>query len=520
MVEIVQDFEPFFGYSGRNIPDTGAFQYLRKLGVVDIGSNSVRMVIFDGAARSPAYFFNEKVFCGLGSGLANSGKLHIEGRLRAISAIERFVNMAKVMGVPQLTLIATGAVRSSSDGSLFCDEIKRKTGKEIKIIDGRDEARLSAQGVMLGWPGAYGLVCDLGGSSMELAEISKGNVGKCSTSELGPLILKELKGGRKKRKQHIKVIMTKLAAEMGPQHNRLFLVGGSWRAFAKIDMLRRGYPLHVMHEYRISLSSVKKTIKFIEASELENIRKKCGITAARIELVPIACEILSRLVSTFKPKDIAISSYGIREGLLYENMPQELRDRDPLIEACHFSEAKDARVPGSGNHLYKFVLPLFSRPSKELKRLIHAACLLHDVSWRANPDYRAEICFDNATRSNLGGLKHSERIFLGIALMYRYRNKPIGSQFENLVYLLEPKFVQKAEVLGKAMRLGAMLWVNDSRQPAHLNWKPRSRHLTLKLNSKGVSLFGEVAEARYNSLANSLQAKDFTIKVDKKTEIN
>ena len=228
MVEIVQDFEPFFGYSGRNIPDTGAFQYLRKLGVVDIGSNSVRMVIFDGAARSPAYFFNEKVFCGLGSGLANSGKLHIEGRLRAISAIERFVNMAKVMGVPQLTLIATGAVRSSSDGSLFCDEIKRKTGKEIKIIDGRDEARLSAQGVMLGWPGAYGLVCDLGGSSMELAEISKGNVGKCSTSELGPLILKELKGGRKKRKQHIKVIMTKLAAVMGPELNRLFFVGGSW----------------------------------------------------------------------------------------------------------------------------------------------------------------------------------------------------------------------------------------------------------------------------------------------------
>ena len=143
---------------------------------------------------------------------------------------------------------------------------------------------------------------------MELAEINEGTVGKCLTSELGPLILKELKGGKKNRKQHIKATMAKLAAEMGPQHNRLFLVGGSWRAFAKIDMLRRDYPLHVMHEYRISLSSVKKTIKFIETSELEEIRKKCGITAARIELVPIACEILSRLVGSFKPKDIAISA--------------------------------------------------------------------------------------------------------------------------------------------------------------------------------------------------------------------
>ena len=514
MVEILQDFEPFFGYSKTNIPETGAFHYLRKLGVIDIGSNSVRMVIFDGAARSPAYFFNEKILCGLGSGLAHSGRLHSEGRLRAISAIERFVNMAHAMEVPQLTLIATAAVRSASDGLLFCDEIKRKTGKEINIIDGTEEARLSAQGVMLGWPGAYGLVCDLGGSSMELAEINEGIVGKCLTSELGPLILKELKGGKKNRKQHIKETMAKLAAEMGPQHNRLFLVGGSWRAFAKIDMLRRDYPLHVMHEYRISLSSVKKTIKFIETSELEEIRKKCGITEARIALVPMACEILSRLVGSFKPKDIAISSYGIREGLLYENMPQELRDRDPLIEACYFSEAKDARVPGSGNHLYKFVLPLFSRPSKELKRLIHAACLLHDVSWRANPDYRAEVCFDNATRSNLGGLKHSERIFLGIALMYRYRNKPTGSQFENLIWLLKPNFIQQAEVLGKAMRLGAMLWVNGSKQPAHLDWRPRSKQLTLKLNSIGESLFGEVAEARYLSLAKALKAKDFKIKTE------
>ena len=516
MVKILQDFKPFFGYNKTNTPETEALHYLRKLGVIDIGSNSVRMVIFDGAARSPAYFFNEKILCGLGSDLVHSGKLHVAGRLRAISAIERFVNMAEAMEVPQLTLIATAAVRSASDGLLFCDEIRKKTGKDINIIDGLEEARLSAQGVMLGWPGAYGLVCDLGGSSMELAEINKGIVGNRVTSNLGPLILKEMKGGKKNRKNYIKETITKLETEMGPQHNRLFLVGGSWRAFAKIDMLRRGYPLHVMHEYRISIDSVRKTIKFIEEGNLEEIRKNCGITAARIELVPIACEVLIRLTKSFRPKDIAISSYGIREGLLYENMPQELRDRDPLIEACFYSEEKDARVPGSGNRLYKFVLPLFSRPTEELKRLIHAACLLHDVSWRAHPDYRAEVCFDNATRSNLGGLKHSERIFLGISLMYRYRNKPTGSQFENLVYLLKPKFIQQAEVLGKAMRLGAMLWVNDSIQPAYLNWKPRSRHLTLILDSVGESLFGEVAEARYNSLANALKAEDFKIKTIKK----
>jgi exopolyphosphatase/guanosine-5'-triphosphate,3'-diphosphate pyrophosphatase len=273
MVDIFQEFKPFFGYNKTNNPETEALHYLRKLGVIDIGSNSVRMVIFDGAARSPAYFFNEKILCGLGSDLVRSGKLHVAGRLRAISAIERFVNMAQAMEVPQLTLIATAAVRSASDGVLFCDEIRRKTGKEVNTIDGLEEARLSAQGVMLGWPGAYGLICDLGGSSMELAEINKGVVGKRSTSDLGPLILREMKGGKKNRKNHIQESMAELAKDMGPQLNRLFLVGGSWRAFARIDMLRTGYPLHVMHEYRISLSSVRKTIKFIETNDLEKFVK-------------------------------------------------------------------------------------------------------------------------------------------------------------------------------------------------------------------------------------------------------
>ena len=98
--------------------------------------------------------------------------------------------------------------------------------------------------------------------------------------------------------------------------------------------------------------------------------------------------------------------------------------------------------------------------------------------------------------------------------MYRYRNTPTGSQFENLIWLLKPNFIQQAEVLGKAMRLGAMLWVNGSKQPAHLDWRPRSKQLTLKLNSIGESLFGEVAEARYLSLANALKAKDFKIKTE------
>jgi len=502
-----------WGPFGRPLFDGPKARDLQRVGVVDIGSNSVRLVVFDGAARSPAYFYNEKIMCGLGAGMSETGHLNPEGRKRALSAIKRFQYLARGMDLPPLAAVATAAVRDARDGKDFQEDILRETGLRIHVIDGVEEARLSAQGVLLGWPGHYGLVCDIGGSSMELAEIRDGQVGKRVTSSLGPLKLRDLAGGSKGRRAHIKEVMEELRDAMGPQGDRLFLVGGSWRAIARIDMHRRGYPLHVLHEYRMTRKAVKATAEFIADQDLETLRQACGISSARMALVPYAIDVLRRLVLTFSPRDIAISSYGIREGMLYERMPQDLRDCDPLIEACRFAEAKDARLPGFGMTLNAFILPLFKRATPEKLRLIKAACLLHDVSWRAHPDYRAEVCFDNATRANLGGLKHSERVFLGLALLHRYRNKRQGTRFEELYTLLDETSQNEAEVLGKAMRFGAMLWMSDGAPIGKLTWRPKKKVLELRLSERAWPLFGEVAEARFLSLAASLQAEVYVKKV-------
>ncbi|WP_299207220.1 Ppx/GppA family phosphatase [uncultured Tateyamaria sp.] len=495
------------GLFGRPLFDDPSARALSRVGVVDVGSNSVRLVVFDGAARSPAYFYNEKIMCALGAGLSDTGHLNPEGRVRALESLRRFQRLAEGMGLSDLSVVATAAVRDATDGPDFCADVLRETGLNVRVIDGREEARLSAQGVLLGWPGSYGLVCDIGGSSMELAEISDGIVGKRITSDLGPLKLQTVKGGKKGRRNHIKAVMEHLQTEMGPQRDRLFLVGGSWRAIARIDMHRRGYLLNVLHEYRMSPQSVQRTVKYIkEHDNHDALRGACGISSARMTLVPLAAEVLARLVKAFRPKDIAVSSYGIREGMLYEQMPQRLRDRDPLIEACRFAEAKDARMPGFGKLLYQFIEPIFKSAPLPRKRLIKAACLLHDVSWRAHPDYRAEVCFDNATRANLGGLKHSERIFLGLALLHRYTNKREGTHFEGLYDLIDEKMQRDAEILGKAMRFGAMLWMEKDAERGEFRWFPKKRELELRLSPDAMPLFGEVAEARLNSLASSLSA--------------
>ncbi|MBN2906315.1 MAG: Ppx/GppA family phosphatase [Rhodobacteraceae bacterium] len=477
---------------------------LSRVGVVDIGSNSVRLVVFDGAARSPAYFFNEKLMCGLGAGLGETGRLSPEGRKRALGALKRFALLGQAMGATPLTVVATAAMREAEDGPEFRAQIERETGLKPWVIDGTEEARLSAQGVLLGWPGAEGIVCDIGGSSMELAVLKGGKVGARATSPLGPLKLRDVKGGKKGLAQHIATEVEKLTQGLPSAPGRLYLVGGSWRAIARLDMERRGYPLTVLHEYRMSRKSLMATIEWIAENDPDELRARTGTSSDRMSLVPLATQVLKRLVTHLKPREIAVSSYGIREGLLFEQMPAELRARDPLTEACRFAEASSSRLPGFGKRLYNFILPLFGAAGPSKRRLIKAACLLHDTAWRAHPDYRHEVCFDSATQANLGGLEHSERVFLGLALLHRYKNSRSGSRFEPLFELLEPEQMRQAEILGKAMRFGAMFSSEAPDSLAELRHFPKKKQLELILSAPAEPLFGEVAQARFASLAKSL----------------
>ena len=498
----MKDDDPH-GPFGRPIFDSPTARKLARVGVVDVGSNSVRMVVFDGAARSPAYFYNEKVLCGLGTGLGETGRLHPQGRARALSALKRFALLGDAMGIRPLSAVATAAVRDASDGPEFRAEVERETGIRLWVIDGQEEARLSAQGVLLGWPEAEGLICDIGGSSMEVAEVSGGRVGRRETSELGPLALQRIKGGRKERRAVIDAAVERLLAAAGSTGHPLTLVGGSWRAIAKLDMARTNYPLRVLHEYRMSPEAVQATVEWIARGDPETLRREAGVGGSRMALVPLAAEVLARLVAIFEPVEIALSSYGIREGLLYEQMPQALRARDPLIEACRFAEAKDARLPGFGRALFDFLLPLHEDAPPERLRLVKAACLLHDVSWRAHPDYRAEVCFETATRANLGGLTHRERVFLGLALMHRYKSSP-SERFADVVALLSEAEAADARRLGFAMRFGAMLSVADPDTMGRLERDAGSGRLTLTLPTATQDLFGEVARARFEALAHAM----------------
>lgn len=474
---------------------------LAQVGVIDVGSNSVRLVVFDGAARSPAYFFNEKVLCGLGRGLAETGKLNPEGRERALATLKRFALLAQGMALTNLTMVATAAMREAEDGDEFSALIEHETGLRMRIIEGTEEARLSAQGVLTGWPDAQGLVCDIGGNSMELAVIGDGSVHSNVTSGLGPFRLQQVGGGKKGLRNHIGDTLKGLSDQLGNHHDALYLVGGSWRAIARLDMERRNYPLKVLHEYAMTPKAIRKTIDWMAEQDPARLRAMTGISAERMSLVPLAAQVLRQLVHVFSPKKVYTSSYGIREGILYEQMPEPLRRRDPLIEACHFMEHSSARIPGFGRKLYEFLLPLYRNRNPERLRLIRAACLLHDVNWRAHPDYRADACFDTTTRANLGGLDHQGRVYLGIALMHRYKTSGMRPRIKEVAGLLSEADLAEAKMLGRALRFGAMFSMNGPENAGELRYFPKKGVLELVLERDMKALFTEVAEQRFAALA-------------------
>jgi len=228
---------------------------LARFGVIDIGSHTVRLVVFDGRTRSPAYFFNEKSTCALGAEIQVTGKLYPAGKKMALAQLKRFKALADAMGVETLKVVATAAVRDASDGPQFARQVKKSCGLDVRVISGVDEGRYAAMGVLMGEDRRDSLVVDIGGASMELTTIKDREIGEAKTTPLGPLRLSASELKDEILDAYIDGILEQGWPKDAENGGRITLVGGGWRAFAALDMNRRSYPLHVLQGYEIKRAS-------------------------------------------------------------------------------------------------------------------------------------------------------------------------------------------------------------------------------------------------------------------------
>ncbi|MEM9724983.1 MAG: exopolyphosphatase [Pseudomonadota bacterium] len=500
------------GSSTRRRFTDGALGAGDRFGVVDIGSNSVRLVVFDTRMATPAVFFNEKVLCGLGADLEQTGKLSPVGRARAGAALRRFSALAERMRLSALAAVGTAALREAADGAAFVAEVARETGLEIRIADGPEEARLAAQGVLLGDPKAEGVVADMGGASLELVELADGRVSAGGvTSPLGPL--RVMNWGDLSPNKRDAAIDEALAAAMGDRFRkpeRLYLLGGSWRAAVSCYMARENYPLPVLHGFALPHNAAVEMAEWVAQMTPEDVSSLAGVSRRRSEVTPLAAGVLARLLVQVKPETVALSAFGLREGVLWEHLPEALKGRDPLLDACAAMERDGARMPGFGVELWRWLEPALTTLVGGEARLAQAACLLADVNWRAHPDYRSRASFEVVTRNNLGLSAHADRLFIGVALLNRYKAGRRAAKGELAVSLLPLDRLRRAEAVGRGIRLGAML---AGAAPGLLPQSPIRRvkagktgpaAVVLQLSGEMAALRGEEVEKRLEAFAAAL----------------
>lgn len=467
--------------------------------IIDIGSNSVRLVVYSGATRSPSVIFNEKVLAGLGEGMAETGALTEASQERALAALARFRLLIDQMGAGRRHVVATAAVREASNGAAFLERV-RALGLHPALVSGEEEARLAGMGVLSAMPEADGIVGDLGGGSLELVDVAGGAIRARVSLPLGVLRVGRVKGDGALAKKVAKAVDSIDFRERG-RARPFYLVGGSWRALARLDMALIDYPLPIIHHYTMSVerpAALKEEIAALGKAAARDIQ----ISVSRLPTLPAANRILRALADELAPSGLVATGVGIREGLLFDSLPPEVRALDPLIEAAREAGRGLGRFAEHGALIDRWIAPAFG-DDPAAARLRLAACLLADVAWLAHPDFRAERGVDMALHGNWVGVDGPGRVMIAQAL---FRNFGGGSGFADfeVAALCNPDELKQAARWGLAMRLAQRLSGGVAAGLERTALSIRENKLRLAIVPGAEALYGETVARRHKTLANAL----------------
>lgn len=471
--------------------------------VIDLGSNSVRLVVFDGPPRAPVPKFNEKVLCGLGRRLVETGRLDEDGMVLASDALRRFAALARLMQAQDIRVVATAAVRDAANGRAFVADVERRCGLSVRVLAGREEAELSALGVLSGIPDADGVMGDLGGASLELVALNKGAIGDSDTLPLGPFRLTRL-GDYDKVRDHVDAELKSLKWIAKAGGKRLYLVGGAWRSIARVHMAQTDYPLRVIHHYALPRRPAEDLARLLARQGKESLARIAGVSRRRLDSLAPAALVLRRLIKLVEPEAVVFSAYGLRDGLCFAGLPEAIRREDALLASCRSAAVCESRFAEHGDELFQFTAPLFERESAADKRLRLAACLLSDIGWRVHPDHRGEQTFGRVLHAAFAAIDHPGRAFLALAVFARYAGSVDEPVTKPARQLLDAVAIERARILGLALRLGHTLTGGVAGVLTEARLRAASPQLTLELPGATEALMGETVQRRLEALARAL----------------
>jgi exopolyphosphatase / guanosine-5'-triphosphate,3'-diphosphate pyrophosphatase len=479
---------------------------LPRCGVVDLGSNSVRLVVYEGHTRNPMPIFNEKAVLRLGRGLQNSGRLNQEGMAQALTVMHRYYAVAKAMGAEPFEVLATAAVRDAENGAAFVTALRdRMPGVPITILSGVEEAAYSADGMLCGIPAADGILADIGGGSLEVVRLINGQRGLSQTLKLGVIRLAERSGGDPVRARSIAEADLDTVPWLGDAAGRdLYLVGGAWRALARIHIAQTNYPLQMVHHYTIGRDEARELTGLISTAPRRALERLPGAPRRRIDDLPFAAVSLRRLLRVTNVRRVVFSASGLREGWFMRRMPQEIRNQDPLLSAAWEMAWRHGRDPQLPPALIAWTAPLFPREPEAAAQLRAAMCWMSDIGSHDHPEFRAEQAFLRVFRQPGLALDHQSRAYLALAVALRYEAEADASFLRPARLLLDADSARHAEVLGIALRLAYTLSAGTKDLLAGTRLRIEGSRLTLHLRENSGVFAGESVIRRLERLAQAM----------------
>jgi len=425
-----------------------------RVGVIDMGSNTLRLVVYDTPTRLPVPIYNEKAECALGKGLAKTGTLNPDGIAKAKIAMMRFIHLSRAMGVNQLDIVATAAIRTAADGPEFARQIEQLIDHPVHIVSAAEEAELAAIGLTLGTPRATGLLADLGGGSVDIIELDKGRFDRTDSLPLGHIRLPESAGFDPDRAMDIvadECSRRSWIENLGGKN--LYLIGGTFRALARAFFALTHYPLHVVDGYTLGRDEARQLAQHIINDDKKLVSNIDGVRKSRARTIPYGAMVLSGLIDAMVPDKIIFSGYSMREGQLLGLLPEKTRTQDPLLAGAAGLAERTGRFAIHGEEIYHWMEALFPPKRDKQSRLRMASAIVSDLGWSEHPDYRAEHAFFRVLRLPFAGLTHSERAFLGLIIYIRYNGEADNELISPVRTLLSDQNIEQADIIGRALRL-------------------------------------------------------------------
>lgn len=487
----------------------GRLQTLVPIAVIDIGSNSVRQVIYEGLAQAPSVLFNEKVLCGLGRGMVHSNRLNESGVDRTFLALRRFRALGEQLNVSKTHVIATAAVRDAENGKEFIENVTRITGCRVEVLTGAMEARYSAMGIQSGFHRPTGIAGDIGGGSLELITVDR-ELGEGVTLPLGGLRLTELSGGSLAEAKKIARANLKEVTLNWPGIERNFYaIGGTWRSLAKLHIANKNYPLSLVHDYELSADEMMDFCKFIATNDVSKMSGIDAVSRNRRDLLPVGAVVMRETLRALKADWVVMSSLGLREGVLYSMLSPEEQAHDSLLVACRDLSTLRARNPEHCQELATWTEKAFATlgidESENDRRHREASCYLADIAWRAHPDFRAQQYMGIIANAGFVGISHEGRAYLAMANYYRYTGLGAKVTPPTIATLASPIVQKKARVLAAMFRV---LYLFSATMPGVISQlqirKDDSGGVVISIPQAISDLRGERPNERIRQLGNEL----------------